>query len=132
MDLSAWYAVEDVGGAVGIAFSLLSPQPPLIASVLAAWQPRIAGHTRLIDAVMFHVVRRGIAPADAAVQWTAVARSEAIASRDPSLLETMVYALGSRVADDLALLAAAKEQRRGYAPLHRALSRTLGTLAREA
>ncbi len=131
MDLSAWYSVELVGGAIAIVFGRLA-DTQTIDNVLAAWRSRIQGHTRLIDSVVFHLLRRGLASAHEVAAWLAIARTEALASLDPSLLETLAYALGSSMASDRDLLAAANSRRRGYAPLHRALIRAVDSLSTEA
>jgi hypothetical protein len=130
MDLSAWYAVEHVGGAIAIVFARLV-DTRAIDDVLASWRHRIQGHTRIIDSVVFHLARRGLPSAQEAAAWLTIARNEALTTLDPSLLETLAYALGPSMAADRDLLAAANRQRRGYSPLHRALSRTVDSILRE-
>lgn len=131
MDLSAWYAVEDLGGAIAIVFAPLISRS-LIDGVLTAWRVRIAGHVRLLDAVVFHLVRGSRVSPTEAERWLALARAEALATKDPSLLESLVYTLGPRIVTDTPLLHAAVGRRRGYAPLHRAIKRVVGDLAPEA
>jgi hypothetical protein len=131
MDLSAWYAVEHVGGAIAIVFAQL-PDRRAVDSVLSSWRSRIQGHTRIIDSVVFHLVRRGLPSAQEAAEWLTIARNEALATLDPSLLETLAYALGASMASDSDLLAAANRQRRGYAPLHRALIHAVDSVAPDA
>jgi hypothetical protein len=127
MDLSAWYAVEHLGGAFAIVFAGLTDSS-LVDQVLTVWRARIAGHTRLMDAVVFHLVRSSRVSTPEAERWLALARAEAVVTTDPSLLESLVYVLGPRIMSDAPLLAAALAQRRGYAPLHRAINRCLGHL----
>jgi hypothetical protein len=128
MTLSEWYRVQHVGGAIGIAFAMLADRTQVDA-VLASWRSRITGHVRLIDSVVFHLVRRGLPSGSGADAWLGLARAEALRSRDPSLLETLVYALGTSVVSDPHLFDAAQAQRRGYSPLHRALDRVFGHFA---
>ena len=131
MDLSAWYAVEQVGGAIAQVFSRLS-KTDAVDGVLLAWRRRVHAHTRIIDSVLFHLVRRGIPSNIESKAWLSIAREEALATEDPSLLETLTYALGSNMAADPELLAVAHRQRRGYSPLHRAMVRIVDSIVRES
>jgi hypothetical protein len=130
MDLSVWYSVEHVGGAIALVFNQLS-DPQAVDSVLGAWRSRIHGHTRIIDSVVFHLVRRRLPSAKESAAWLGIARDEALETLDPSLLETLAYALNTSMASDPDLLAAANRQRRGYSPLHRALIRVVDSVAPE-
>ncbi len=131
MELSAWYDVDYPGGALNLAFKHLS-NVQQVDRVLANWRMRIAGHVCVIDSVVFHIVRRGLSSPAEAEAWLSLARAEALASRDPSLLETLVYALGRNITSDTALFDVAKVKRRGYSPLQRALNRMVGHLVAEA
>lgn len=131
MDLSAWYAVEDLGGAIAIVFAPLGDSSA-IDEIVTSWRARVAGHTRLLDAVVFHLIRTGMVSSPEAERWIALARTEALATKDPSLLESLVYTLGPRIKTDVPLLTAALARRRDYAPLHRAINRRLGHLVTEA
>jgi hypothetical protein len=131
MDLSAWYAVEHVGGAIALVFGRLA-DIGTVDEVLADWRSRVEGHTRIIDSVVFHLLRRGLMSEPEGAAWLTIARAEALATFDPSLLETLAYALGSSMTSDRELMAAANRQRRGYSPLHRALLRTVDSMSPEA
>ena len=122
MELSAWYEVPDVGGAVGHVFDALL-RSSLVDEVLRAWLPRVSDHPRLVDAVIFHVVRQGRGESGTRDSWLATAESVAVARADPSLLETLVYTLRAGVTERADLLRVAQLTRREYKPLDRALSR---------
>jgi hypothetical protein len=122
MDLSAWYDIPDFGGALRLTFDAL-PWPFLVDDVVSAWLPRVDGHVRLIDAVLFHVVREGRLDDALGAQWLSVAESAAIESGDPSLLESLVYALRERMLERPELMRVAQKARRGHSPLHRAMAK---------
>jgi hypothetical protein len=125
MDLSAWYDVPDFGGALRLTFDAL-PWPFLVDDVVSAWLPRVHGHVRVIDAVLFHLVREGRLDDQLRAQWIGVAESAAIESGDPSLLESLVYALRERMLEYPELMRVAQRARRGHSPLHRAMAKLPG------
>jgi hypothetical protein len=127
----SWYNLEDVGGAVGLAFAEL-PNAQTVDAVLRTWMMCLQQHTRLIDAVLFYVIRAGKASEAMRKNWMSLARAEALRTGDPSLLESLVYTLGPALWRDEELLDIARRKRRGHAPLHRALVRALGHPDQEA
>ena len=122
LDLAAWYDVEDVGGALGLAFASLRARRH-VDHVLAAWLPRLQGHIRIADAVLFHVVRPGSTSTDLAHQWLEAAETMALETGDPSLLESLLYTQGGRIRANTILWERIQIARRGYAPLDRAAAK---------
>ena len=130
LPLWAWYGLSDIGGAIYYAFASLGSSM-LSDRVLSHWLADLSGHIRIADAVSFYVVRGGLASPSMSEEW--LRRSEAIAveSHDPSLLETLIYAYGAHVTTHVDLMRAAQRERRGYAPLNRALKRITESVSPE-
>jgi hypothetical protein len=123
LPLSAWYDLPEFGGAIYHSFSLLSGHDQ-VDRVLDNWLTRLAGHYRIADAVCFYVIRERQSSERLRHDWLARSEAMAIESRDPSLLETLVYSFEADVHEHTELLRVAESARRGYAPLDRALRRT--------
>ena len=58
LDLAAWYDVQHPGGALQHTFDALGDSAA-VDRVLGAWLGRIEGHYRLVDGVLFYVLREG-------------------------------------------------------------------------
>src|SRR5471030_784494 len=122
LPLSAWYDLPEFGGAIYYCFSVLHHRE-LVDQVLNNWLHRLDGHYRIADAVTFYVVREGQSSEGMRDDWLGRSEAMAVESRDPSLLESLVYAYGTRLREHPELLRAAESARRGHAALDRALKR---------
>lgn len=126
LDLAAWYDLPAWDGAIRLALDAL-PRAAERTTVVEAWLGRLDGHLRIADVVLFYVVRRGSVAAPLAERWYAASLRLALASEDPSLLESVVYAAGDRGGEALeaeAVVVARRVARRN-ARLRKALDRTL-------
>jgi hypothetical protein len=122
LPVHAWYDLPELGGAIYHAFSVL-PRRDLVDQVLQSWLTQLEGHVRIADAVTFYVIREGLSSERLRHEWLRRSESMAVETKDPSLLETLLYALGDEIVDHPQLLRAAELMRRGHAPLDRALKR---------
>jgi len=120
LPLAAWYDLPEFGGAIYHCFATL-PSRALVDQVLGDWVSRLAGHYRIADAVTFYVVRDGQSSERLRDDWLRRSEAMALESRDPSLLESLVYAYGTDLHEHPELVRAAEIARRGHAPLDRAL-----------
>jgi hypothetical protein len=111
---------------VRMAFDFLT-DPAQGDQVLTAWLPQLAQHIPLADLVLFYRVRTGIlfAPMSISVRdrWVAACVDLAIASRDASLLESLVRTLGTETKQYPQLQLVLSEVRRHSPRLERALAR---------
>jgi hypothetical protein len=123
LPLSAWYGLPEFGGAIYHCFSVLHNRE-LVDQILDNWLSRLDGHYRVADAVTFYVVRDGQSSGRVHDAWLRRSEAMAVESRDPSLLESLVYACGAQLREHPDRLRAAESTRRGHAPLDRALKRT--------
>ena len=120
--MSAWYDLPEFGGAIYYCFSVLGNHT-VVDRVLGNWIGRLAGHYRIADAVTFYVVREMQSSERLRRDWLSRSESMAIESRDPSLLESLLYAYSAQLQDHPALVSAAEAALRGHAPLDSALKR---------
>jgi hypothetical protein len=88
-----------MGDALRLALDELQA-PSLKERVLTAWLPRLDQHIPLADLVLFYYVRHGalFAPMSLEVlqQWLRKCVNLASHTRDESLVESLVYTLGTR------------------------------------
>lgn len=91
----------------------------------------LPGHYRIADAVVFQLVRADLPSEGVSRAWLRQAEEMALESGDPSLIETLVYAYGPHMSTHVELSRVANEQRRGHAPLDRALKRVAAMSSRE-
>ena len=87
----------------GLRLALDEIRDPLVMdSILTSWLPHLRHHIPVADLVLFYFVRRGalFAPMSEEIlkRWIGVCTSIAIRTRNESLLESLVYVLGSKVA----------------------------------
>ena len=125
LDLSAWYDLPHFRGALRLTMEALR-SPAQIDAVLRAWLPRLPGHVRIADVVLFHYVRPGLVSPEVAERWLEASVTLAVESEDPSLLESVLYCLTGPALDRRpALLAAAKRVGRRFRQVRKALDRVL-------
>ena len=95
--------------------------------VFEAWLPQLDVHVRLADVVLFYYVRRGALFAPMSIRiltrWLQRCIDIACRTRDPSLVESLVYTLGPRVQDYPELTAVIRELRRESRPVALAVER---------
>jgi len=99
LDLSALEETPGWDDALRLAFDELQT-PELKDQVLTMWLPQIDRHIRLADLVLFYYVRRGalFVPMSIEIiqQWLAKCIELASQTGDESLVESLVYTLGTR------------------------------------
>jgi len=99
LDLSALEDTVDWDDALRLALDQLQ-NPEKKDQVLTAWLPQLDRHIRLADIVLFYYVRRGalFAPMSIEIlqQWLAKCVTLASQTGDESLVESLVYTLGTR------------------------------------
>ncbi|HEY4307650.1 MAG TPA: hypothetical protein VGM82_24460 [Gemmatimonadaceae bacterium] len=122
LPLADWYDLPELNGAIFFAFRVLRDRE-LIDQVLNAWIAELPGHYRIADAVVFQLIRADLPSEGVSRAWLRRAEEMALESGDPSLIETLVYAFGPHFNGHVELVRIANEQRRGHAPLDRALKR---------
>jgi hypothetical protein len=114
---------------IELALELLTT-PDQADRVLRAWLPQISKYVRLADIVLFRRVRLGILFAPMSIEvhqaWIAACVVLALRSRDPSLLESLVYTLRGDLTRYPELLPALAAVRRESPRLDRALLQNPG------
>ena len=99
LDLTALEETADWDDPLRLALDQL-PNPEMKDRVMKAWLPQLDRHIRLADIVLFYYVRRGalFAPMSIEVlqQWLAKCIDLASKTDDESLVESLVYTLGTR------------------------------------
>jgi hypothetical protein len=99
--------------------------------VLRAWLPQLKENILIADIVLFYYVRRGAVFATMSIgilrEWIDSCVNLAIVSRNDSLLESLVYTLGSRIIDYDALNSAIKERAANSRKIQLAIERSWGS-----
>ena len=93
--------------------------------ILQAWIPQLSENIRLADIVLFHFIRRGALFTPVSIEvwqkWVDNCISLAFATKDESLLESLVYTLGSSIKNNLELWELIVQASKNSRSLQRAL-----------
>ena len=120
VDPADLYLIEGWAGALFHAFALL--EPVQIQLVAERWHERFRADVRIVDWVLFQLVRTGRISPPLSTAWLNSASALALDTRDPSLVESLLYVLGPEFGgrDDLRRLA---KRLKYHPPLRHALKR---------
>jgi hypothetical protein len=102
-----WVRFEDRRGAVFHALNALGSSNA-VSRVLERWMTRPETPTWLLDAVLFDIVRAGLAQAAVQEAWLQRALDAARVTRDVSLVESLLYTLGGAARQHISLLGLAE------------------------
>lgn len=121
---SAWAEFAEPRGAMAFAIEALG-SAELRATVLANWLERNAHPTWLYDSVVFDVLRSQSVAEPVRSRWLEAAVRVALDTHDASLVESLVWFLGSQVAERGALLRLASDLAAAVPRVRRALESNL-------
>jgi len=108
LPFESWLPFENPRGAVFHALSVLGAPRP-VSQVLERWITRLDTPTWLLDAVVFDVIRIGLAESPIREVWMDRALQAAEGTQDASLVESLVYTLGEGTREHVTLVGLAKQ-----------------------
>lgn len=120
LDINEYTTLRNWEDCLRIAFLYL-PFPPQRTKVLNSWLPKIDLNIRFADVVLFYIVQYLPSDDEARTAWISACVSLAVKSKDTSLVESLIWILGSNLRAQPELLRVANHLNRTSAALHKAM-----------
>ena len=120
LEFSVWQSFDQPRGALAFALQALLTDCSR-DEVLEEWLKRRHVPVWLCDSVLFDVVRTQGVASDTAARWLAFAERTALATSDPSLVETLLWVLGRQALEHVELAELAGEVAKTNTKVRRAL-----------
>lgn len=126
IDLNELQTCRHWADATEIALRDLPLGVPQIEGVLKAWLPQTNQHIRLLDFLLFRIVRYLPSSSSARWDWIRVSEEVALVTKDFSLVESLVLVLGDQAVEHFELMGLA-QQIAGQSPqMRRVIRNTCG------
>jgi hypothetical protein len=126
IDLNELQACQHWADATEIALRDLPLGVPQIEGVLKAWLPQTHQHIRILDRVLFKIVRYLPATSSIRADWIRVSEEVALATKDFSLVESLVLVIGDRAVEHLELIGLAQQIAQESPQMRRVIHNTCG------
>lgn len=123
-ELSMWYSINEFESV--LRHLLLKLPSRARDAVLHAWLPKIDGHLRIADVIVFQIIRNGYASSTLADLWIYRAIKMAMETEDPSLVESLLYTLGDRSSEQADFVKIAISLAHRNMKVRRAVNHTIG------
>ncbi len=124
MNLADYTTIRDWDDAVRVTFLRL-PWPGQRERVLDAWLAQPDAPIRLIDLALYHIVRH-YGDCDLRRRWISACIERALATRDGSLTESLLWTLGSAITVEPRVVELALQLADTYPPIRKPLKKFYG------